>query len=70
MDQGRIQRGGGDKMAIRRSRVDRHVFIVVSLCPYDCEYEKMFVFGCFWERLKLISADIFDLLIDHRNPIF
>ena len=22
-----------------KSGVDRHVFIVVSLCPYDCEYE-------------------------------
>ena len=26
-------------MAIRQSGVDRHVFVVIDLCSYDCKYE-------------------------------
>ena len=61
-------------MTIRKSGVDCDVYIVVSLCAYDCEYEvdaasRFFVFGCFWEHLKLISGDIIEMLFDHHRPI-
>ena len=29
----------------------------------------IFVFGCFWEHLRLISEDIIELLIDHPDPV-